>query len=186
MNRQVRITPSDSFKARFTATEFLRMAEMGAFDDMKMELVDGELERMNPPMGGHSSRQAMVIGTLWPIARAAGLALLGEVGLDMGDALVLACDAALLRRPVTERRLVDPTETLLVIEIAETTIERDLGMKRGAYARAGVPHYWVVDGARSIVHVFADPQDGEFRIHGAIGFGEPLAVPGTDATIVID
>jgi Uma2 family endonuclease len=43
-------------KARFTTAEFLRMGESGAFDDIKVELVDGELERMNPPQTAHAAR----------------------------------------------------------------------------------------------------------------------------------
>lgn len=41
--------------ARFTTAEFLCMAEAGAFDDMNVELVDGELSRMTPPMNDHSA-----------------------------------------------------------------------------------------------------------------------------------
>ena len=38
-------------KARFTIAEFVRMGESGAFDDMKIELVYGELERMDLTFG---------------------------------------------------------------------------------------------------------------------------------------
>jgi Uma2 family endonuclease len=38
-------------KARFTTREFVQMIDAGAFADMKVELVRGELERM-PPQGG--------------------------------------------------------------------------------------------------------------------------------------
>ena len=174
------------FTARFTTAEFLAMCEAGAFADMKVELVDGELQRMTSPLASHASRQSLVIALLWPIARAAGLHVLGKTGLDLGEGTTMACDAALLEGPATGRRLVQPAELRLAIEIAETTAVRDLGLKRTAHATVGIPHYWVVDGVRSVVHVHAEPIDGDYAMIHTIRFGEPLAVPGTDKTIVID
>lgn len=185
MNQLAAVSLPESFRARFTTAEFLRMGEAGAFEGMKVELVRGELERMNPPMGNHASRQAMVAGLLWPIARAAGFQLMGEVGIALGDDMVLACDAALLRIEGSEQRLVRPEEILLVIEIAETTRLRDLGMKRMAYAGADIPFYWVVDGQLGVTHTHSEPTLGDYRRIATIPFGEPVAVPGSDSAIVI-
>ena len=78
------------------------------------------------------------------------------------------------------------SEILLMVEVSESTRERDIGMKRMKYATAGIPHYWVVDGERSVVHVHADPIEGDYADIGTVRFGHPLPVPGTDATITID
>ena len=61
-----------------------------------------------------------------------------------------------------------------------------MGQKRVAYAAAGIPHYWVVDGERRVVHVFADPVPGDYAEVSTVRFGAPLAVPGTDRTIVLE
>ncbi len=74
---------------------------------------------------------------------------------------------------------------LLVVEIAETTLTRDMGTKRARYAAAGIPEYWVVDGARSVVHVHREPIDCDYALIHTARFGEPLAVPGTEATILL-
>jgi len=47
----------ESFEAHFTATEFLHMAETGAFNDMTIELVAGRLERQHPPRTDHALRR---------------------------------------------------------------------------------------------------------------------------------
>jgi Uma2 family endonuclease len=172
--------PVADHRARFTAAEFRHMALLGAFDDMKVELIDGELERMNPPMGGHATRQAMIIAQLWPVV---GERLVGEVGIDLGNDSVVGCDAAVLHRPMAEQRMLEPAEVLLVIEVAETTIGRDLGLKRHKYAAAGIANYWVIDGAAAVVHVHSSPLDGEYEDVAVVQFNEPLAVPGTDAAI---
>lgn len=177
-------TPED-FAARFTTREFLTMCESDVFADMKMELVDGELQRMMPPMNRHGARQAKVM------IRLAGIVaegrLIGEVGIDLGNDTVVACDLAIVHDSIEQNRLLLPEELHLVVEIAETTAARDLGLKRLAYAAAGIAHYWVVDGVRAVIHVHAEPVDGDYAMIHTVRFGEPLAVPGADnATIVID
>lgn len=184
MNKPATFTAIDtSFRARFTAAEFLHMAEIGAFDDMKVELVDGEIERMNPPQGRHAGLQARVVIRLAQVV--SERLILGDVGVAVDNDTVLGCDAALLTEAIDEHRVLRPDEILLVVEIAETTVARDKGMKRIKYAMAGIAHYWVVDGKRSVIHVFGEPIDDDYAQVDTVAFGEPLAVPGTNSTIVV-
>lgn len=183
MNSLVQIDPV-STKARFTAAEFLEMCELGAFADMKVELVNGELERMTPPMNPHSEQQTNLTVLLAALVSVKRVRV--EIGIVLDDDTVLACDIAVLRIPISGSRMLAPIDVALVIEVAETTVSRDLGMKRAKYVAAGIGEYWVVDGARSIVHVFAKPVEGEYAANRTVRFGEPLAVPGSDRTIIID
>ncbi|HEY0791506.1 MAG TPA: Uma2 family endonuclease [Chthoniobacterales bacterium] len=41
------------------------------------------------------------------------------------------------------------------VEIADSTLRRDLGFKASLYERAGIPEYWVVDVQHACLHVFA-------------------------------
>lgn len=185
MNQMTRVVaaPPESFQARFTTAEFLRMCDSGAFEDWKVELVDGELERMQQPFNNHAMRQAQIVFLL---AQAIGVELVrGEVGIDLGNDTVLACDAAVLHQAVTGNRRLRAEDLALAIEISETTLSRDLGMKRRKYAAARIPLYWVVDGDRSVIHVHAEPVDGDYADIHTVRFGQPLAVPGTDASIVL-
>lgn len=182
MNQLARL--SSDTRARFTAPEFLHMVESGAFEGMKVELIDGELERMNPPMNGHSAAQANVV---FYLAQKLGLAVVrAETGLVLNDSTVVACDAALLHQPLVENRFLTPHDVQLVVEIAQTTQSRDMGLKRMLYAQAGVPTYWVIDGVRRVVHVYADPVEGDYCSVHTVRFGEALAVPGSDAAITLD
>ncbi len=175
--------PPESFQARFTTAEFLRMCESGAFEDWKVELVDGELERMQQPLNNHAMRQAQIVFLL---AQAIGIELVrGEVGIEVGNDTVLACDAAVLRQSVSGNRLLRPDDLALVVEISETTLNRDLGMKRRKYAAASIPVYWVIDGDRSVIHVHAEPVDGEYADIHTVKFGQPLVVPGMTETITL-
>lgn len=169
-------------KARFSLDEFVRIYESGALGDSRLELVDGEIERMSPAMGTHFGFQGDVFGAL---ISAVGKRAVVEAGIDLGDATMLGCDVAVLHAPMRERRFLQPDEVLLAIEVADTTLDRDLGMKRHRYAEAGIAHYWVVDTHRSVVHVFSRPAEGDYAGLELVPFGSPLAVPGTDATITL-
>ena len=73
-----------------------------------------------------------------------------------------------------------PTDLSLVVEIADTTLEFNLGSKAAIYARAGVVDYWVLDvqGRRMIVH--RDPRNGRYQSVVAYNENEsvaPLAAP---------
>ena len=182
MNQQSRLSPDT--RARFTSAEFLRMVESGAFEGMKVELIDGELERMNLAMNGHAASQASVV---FYLAQKMGLALVrAESGLVLDDSTVVACDAALLGQPIAENRLLTLDDVRLVVEIAQTTQSRDMGLKRMLYAQAGIPTYWVIDGVRRVVHAYTDPVEGDYSSIHTVRFGEALAVPGSDSTITLD
>jgi Uma2 family endonuclease len=185
MSRVARFDMAQHAGARFTTAEFAHMVASGAFDDMKVELVEGGLERVNFPKSQHSIRQTRLLFALTRAIDGTTLAATAEIGIDLGNDTVRGCDVAILRAVPQEDRWMRPEEMLLVVEVAETTIRRDLGYKRVAYAAAGIPRYWVVDGDRSIVHVYDDPIDGEYAWIRTVKFGEALDVPGTDQTIVI-
>lgn len=49
-------------------------------------------------------------------------------------------------------------EVLLVVEVAETTLERDRGLKKRLYASEGIPHYWIVNLVDRQLECYSDPQ----------------------------
>lgn len=65
-------------------------------------------------------------------------------------------DAILLRvnKRVFQDREPDPSDILLLIEVADTTLSFDLQEKAPKHAEAGIPELWVLDlnGRRMIVH----------------------------------
>ena len=56
------------------------------------------------------------------------------------------------------------TKPLLVIEVADSALEYDLGEKAALYAEAGVPEYWVVNLVDRILVVFREPEEGSYRL----------------------
>ncbi|MCY7383335.1 MAG: Uma2 family endonuclease [Microcoleus sp. CAN_BIN18] len=54
-----------------------------------------------------------------------------------------------------------PSEIYLIIEVADTTVRTDCGIKAKIYAESGISDYWVLDVNNRQLHVFREPsQDG--------------------------
>lgn len=180
---RIKASPQN-FKARITTAEFLRMSDAGVFDSSsKIELIDGELERMPPPYRAHSLLQGSVYAQLVALFGAERVCM--EIGIDLGNDTVVGCDVVLLRSAMIENRLIRADEIELAVEIAETTLKKDTGIKLTKYASGAIPTYWVVDGARSLTHVYRQPIADDYARFDVVQFGQPIAVPGTDATIIL-
>ncbi len=67
-----------------------------------------------------------------------------------------------------------PEETLLIVEVSDTTLSHDIGDKARAYARAGIQEYWVIDLESSRLRVFCDPDGEEFRQARIVGHGDSV------------
>ena len=88
---------------------------------------------------------------------------------------------------MAEIGILRPDETLLVLEVADTTVMFDLGEKAQMYALHGVRDYWVVDlmGHRVVIH--RDPTPTRYATVWSLESGEtisPLAFP--DVTFTAD
>ena len=170
--------------ARFSASEFLRMVELDAFGDIGVELIRGVLDRMPPPGNTHAQLQVALLAQLLKLL--SQNVVRGEAGIDLGDDTIVACDAAILSQAFEVDGMIPAAIVSLVVEVAVSTRDRDLGLKRHLYAAAGIPTYWVVDVERALVHLFDRPQDGDYAGLALAKFGEPIAVPGTDGAVMLE
>lgn len=63
----------------------------------------------------------------------------------------------------------------LVVEIADSSLRLDLKVKAHLYARAGIDEYWVLDLNNRLLHVFRQPENGEYRERTELGETESIA-----------
>jgi Uma2 family endonuclease len=168
----------------FTAHDFLQMLELGAFEDMRAELVGGVIEKRSPAEGEHAQSNFGVGNRIaQALENEARIAI--DLVIVIDEKTVRAVDIAVAIDKFP-KRAAKGTDLLLGVEIAETTLSRDLGAKARDYARAGLPNYWVVDLKGRVAHVMAEPSPEGYARRDVIRFCEPLAVPGSSKTIVID
>lgn len=97
-----------------------------------------------------------------------------------------ALDIAVIRPGPAPGKILTGADVLLAVEIAHATQGRDLGERREEYGAVGIPEYWVVDGAKRVIHCFRLASgDDAYASAAAIPFGEPLEIPALAGTITI-
>ena len=174
----------------FSAAEFAQMISLGAFRGMRVELVDGVIERMAPANSAHSFGNADVLLLIRDALLDSPVRLGIDLAVRISQDTLRGVDIAVVRTEPAEAEdadgLVRPDRLVLAVEIADTTLARDLGRKAQDYAEAGIPTYWVVDLPARVIHVFVEPLEGKYQTRTVVRFGEPLTVPGTDRTITLD
>jgi Uma2 family endonuclease len=162
------------------------MADVGAFDEMKVELDHGEIVRMNPPYNDHAFALGTVMRKLFEAVHSQGLSVVPEITVELADDTIRAFDAAIVRSDAAGDRVLGPRQVLLAIEVADTTLDYDLGRKLRDYATAEIPYYWVVDVQAKAVHVMSGPAQDRYESRETIRFGEPMQLPEGLGTIVLD
>lgn len=68
------------------------------------------------------------------------------------------------RRDYVERHP-HPNEIALVIEVADTTLQRDRTVKLRIYANARIPWYWIINLQERRVEVYAQPSGEGYQAH---------------------
>jgi len=168
---------------RFSREQYRRLGELGFFDGRRVELLHGEVVEMSPQGWPHVVAKSKTADALRTVFAGAGWvneqSPFPTAGSDPEPDVVVA--------PGRREDYMDhPTAALLVVEVADTTLDKDTTTKAEMYATAGIADYWVLDldGRRLIV--FRDPRpipDGgaAYRnrtIHGPADAVAPLAAPG--------
>jgi Uma2 family endonuclease len=159
-----------------TVEEYMRMGEAHVFaQDARLELMEGEIVEMAPISSAHAS----VVSTLAALlSQAAPRAIVSvQNPLVLGERSAPQPDVLLLRPRVDRYYYSHPvaTDALLVVEVADTTLEYDLEVKRSVYARAAVADLWIVDIDRRELHVFREPEQ-EYSTHLVLAASEVVAV----------
>ncbi len=76
-----------------------------------------------------------------------------------------------------------PGDVLLLVEVADTSVERDLELKLPLYARVGIPETWLVDLPGERIEIHSRPDSGEYRETVRMKRGETVAsrtIPGLE------
>jgi len=160
----------------FTVDEYHRMAAAGLFADERVELLDGVIATMSPIGDRHWLRHAAI--TRYIISALDGVALVIPQGsFPLGKRNEPEPDIALLAPYVSESRKADlPHDLYAMIELSETSLGIDLGLKMRLYARFAIPDYLVVDlDGNTLLH-HTQPDDFGYRRIERLGPGETFTL----------
>jgi len=174
-------------RRRFTADEYQEMGRAGILrEGDRVELIDGEVLAMSPIGPSHN-------GTLNRLNQLFGQRAGDTATVQVGGAIRLDAysepqpDLVLLkaRADYYASALPGPADVLLAIEVAQSSLAYDRGVKSSLYARRGIAEYWIVDlnGGEVIRHT--EPVDGRYQRVAAVPHDHefaPSLLPGCVVT----
>jgi Uma2 family endonuclease len=157
-------------------------------EDDRVELIEGEIIQM-APIG---SRHAACVSRLNQLfSREVGERTIVSVQnpIRLGEHSEPEPDVTLLRPKPDFYASAHPTpaDVLLVVEVADTSMEYDREVKIPLYARAGVSEVWLVDLTGNVVELFSGPSGDSYREVRRVAAGQTLSPAAlTGLTIPVD
>ncbi len=173
---------------RFTVEQYHEMGRAGILSgDMRTELIDGEVVMMSPVGPEHAA-------CVKRVTRLFHVRLGDRATVSVQDPVVLDAywepqpDVSLLahRDDFYAAGHPEPSDILLAIEVADTTLKNDREVKIPHYAATGVRESWIVDLNGERVEVHRRPTKSGYRSIHRLGRGEkisPLAFPDVSISV---
>lgn len=163
-----------------TVDEYYEMARVGLIDpDARVELIEGEIVAMAPIGNPHSYVVDVLSERLWAVLH--GRAHVRVQGaLRLSNRTELQPDLSLLKLPSAQYRQkqASASDALLVIEVSDTTLRKDVRVKLPLYARYSVPEVWIVDLEQSCVRFYRSLAEGQYQKVSVTSEPETAAIPG--------
>ena len=152
-------------KKLFTVDEYYRMAEAGILaENIRTELIKGEVIEMSAMGARHAASVGRLTELLTPLFRGKA-SIRPQLPLHLNEFNEPLPDIALVkvRQDYYRARHPVPDDTLLAIEVSETSLAYDRDVKSGVYAAVRIQEFWVVDLAGDVLLVFRNPSKGEYQ-----------------------
>lgn len=151
--------PQPPQPVRFTVQDYHRLVDLGFLgEDDHIELIRGELIRTAARGTAHDACITRLLRVLLPS--------IGErATLQCQSPITIASDGepepdfAIVQNREDDYASAHPTakETLLVIEVADSSLEYDRTVKLALYAEAAIPHYWLFNVIDRTLEAYSEP-----------------------------
>lgn len=173
---------------RFTFDDYDQMIEYGILtENDRVEFIRGEIiDKM--PIGDHHAATVNRLTRLLilKVGEAAIVSIQNPIRFADSEP---EPDVALYRPRADYYELGKPrpADVLLVIEVADSTLDFDREVKRELYAEAGIPEYWIVNLVEGCVEIHRQPTpEGVYRSLQTARKGDQLeiaSVTGCDVSV---
>ena len=155
------------------------MAEAGVLSpDDRVELIEGEILTMSPI----STRHAACVRRLNAFLNqhAGNLQISVQNPVRLNEFSETQPDIALLkpRDDFYSDAHPTPADVLMIIEVSDTSVDFDRGIKLPLYARAEIPQVVIVNIPGEVIENYTEPVNGAYRKFTRVQGSESIAVVG--------
>lgn len=164
LTTQPRTTRAAEGHARraFTVADVERMVEVGLLDpDERLEVIGGEIVPMSPK-GNHHEVLRVALLNHWSHVKPQDVMMASEPGLRPNAKTYLEPDFIFYRQGLrwSEIKLSD---LMLVVEVADSSLAYDQGLKAKLYASFDVRELWVINAVKLTTRIHRDPAGDGYR-----------------------
>ncbi len=159
----------------WTVVEIEEMVRLGILlEDDRFELIGGEIVPMSPKGSKHEHYKISLLH-FWMKRSTENYRIAQETTLRLDAYAFVEPDFVFYNSDVLAPQLA-PSNTLLAVEVADSSLGYDRGRKARIYANSGVKALWVVDVNTLETHVFGEAGIDGYRLARIVGSTE-LLVP---------
>jgi Uma2 family endonuclease len=175
-------------KKLFTVEDYYKMAEVGILEpEDRVELIQGEIIQMSPIKSFHAS----VVDTLQDILL---FYLRGKAIIRTQNPLFIDdfsepepdLTIAQFQEHKYRHQHPRPDNVHFLIEMADTTLQKDRKLKLPLYAKAGIPEVWIVNLKNHSVEVYRNPLDGAYLETKIVKSGDVLRHKGLGLELEVE
>jgi Uma2 family endonuclease len=175
-------------RTRISTNRYQMMVAAGVLTKYdRVELIEGDMLDM-APIGTKHSAITSRLNELFVLAVARSATIVVGGPVNLGEFSEPQPDLMLLKRRADfySGKIPESADVLLLIEVSDSSLSYDQGIKLGLYARYGVAEYWVVDVEGKRVVTYQEPtakgyvRKAEFAAADAVA---PQAFPDVEIAV---
>ena len=168
--------------------EYLHMIKAGILTEQdKVELINGEIIEMSPS----GSKPAAIIDRISNFL----VSLLHKKAIIRVQSPIIISS---LSAPEPDIAVLKPksdfyaghhpraADTLLVIEVSDSSLSTDREVKLPLYAKAGIPEYWIVNLEKNEIEAHRSPQDDIYALREILRPGKTITFLGLEEEIEVE
>ena len=190
MRQASELTVTRMTRHLFSREDYHALAAVGLLNDQRVELIEGEIIDM-APIGDWHAAVTHPMAVLLEELFGSGFSARNQVPIMVGGdrqpsepqpditVVVGAWRDYGARKP-------GPKDIVLVVEVADTSLEFDRNIKARLYAAAGIPEYWIVNLVDNCLEVHRNPANaayGAVNIYKPTDRVTPLHAPGGSISV---
>jgi Uma2 family endonuclease len=139
--------------------EYEQLVANGTFESERVELLEGMIVHISPHGPLHDGTLDLLLDQF---------SSLGESARSRVQSAFAATDGSepepdLAVVPRGDYRAEHPKEAYLIVEVADSSLERDRTLKSRVYCQSGVPEYWIVNLVDSTIVIFRSAGEGGYE-----------------------
>ncbi len=169
---------ANSHKFLLTTDQYHLMHESGVFQNGdRLELVNGEITEMSPIGRKHV---ACIIRLVKLFEKKLGdrVMVSAQNSVRLNNQAEPQPDIAILkwRDDFYHEALPTPDDVLLIIEVADSSIDYDRHVKAPLYAAAAIPEMWLFDVNQKIIEGYSQPSPNGYKLLRRYDEGDNLSI----------